>query len=147
MGVALAAMTAAYVDAYHIFTNEEMARYSEAKPSWEQGKEYHFFVACLDFHVLALADLTLLSDGWRLVEPMHVLPLYWRCGIGAMLWDRCVMTARTEGAPGLRVWSYSRNERANSFYASRGCRQVTTGTVTLGSHAEPVVGFECPLPP
>ena len=66
-----AAMDAAYVRLYHIYTAEEMIRFErdEIKPRWPQGKEEHFFVAILDHHPVGVADLVLLSDGWRTVEP------------------------------------------------------------------------------
>jgi hypothetical protein len=77
-------MNAAYVKTYHIYTEDEMVRFEkdgELKPSWEQGKENHFLVAMQDTHVVGVADLTVLLDGWRLVEPMHVLPRLWGCGM------------------------------------------------------------------
>jgi GNAT superfamily N-acetyltransferase len=143
--VAQLAMDAAYVRDYGIYTPEEMVQYlrpGQLKPSWEQGKEDHFFVARLAFEVVGVADVCNLSDGWCLVEPMHVLPRLWGCGIGTLLWDRCVTTGRHEEAPGLRVWSLDKNARANKFYASRGCVPVTVGTLTLGAHVENVTGFE-----
>jgi GNAT superfamily N-acetyltransferase len=132
-------MNAAYVNTYHIYTEEEMLRFEkegELVPSWEQGKEKHRFVAMLDFHVAGLADQTQLSDGWRLVEPMHVLPKLWGCGIGKKLWQKCVEAAARVGAPGLRVWSLDRNEQANQFYRGRGCTPLDNGTLTLIAHPE-----------
>lgn len=133
---------------YSIYTAEEMGRYEnpgELKPSWEQGTAEHFFVAYLWGEVVGMADLTRLSDSWRMVEPLHVLPRLWGCGIGTKLWDNCAASARQSGAPGLRVWSLLKNERANAFYIGRGCVPVTVGTLTLGSHTEPVTGYECKL--
>jgi GNAT superfamily N-acetyltransferase len=76
---------------------------------------------------------------------MHVLPRLWGCGIGTQLWEKCVATARQEGAPGLRVWSLVKNVRAGKFYLSRGCVPVGVGILTLGAHVENVTGFECPF--
>jgi GNAT superfamily N-acetyltransferase len=150
------AMDAGYVRDYAIYTAEEMVRYAkpdELKPSWEQGTVEHHLVAYLWGEVVGLADVTRLSDGWRLVEPMHVLPRLWECGIGTKLWDTCAAWARRASAPGLRVWSLDRNERANGFYRGRGCQPVGVGTLTLiahpelgiAAHTEPVTGYECRL--
>jgi GNAT superfamily N-acetyltransferase len=156
-GVTSQAMDAAYVRLYHIYTAEEMNRFEkgEIKPSWPQGKEEHFFIAMLDYHVSGVADLTRLPDGWRLVEPMHVLPRFWGCGIGKKLWDACLRTAIREGAPGIRVWSLDKNLQANAFYRKRGCKPTDKGTLTLiahpelglPAHVEQVTGFECPIVP
>ena len=80
-----AAMDAAYVRLYHIYTAEEMIRFErdEIKPRWPQGKEEHFFVAMLDHHLVGVADLVLLSDGWRTVEPRRSEG----CRIGKKLWN------------------------------------------------------------
>jgi GNAT superfamily N-acetyltransferase len=137
--VASAAMDAAYVRKYHIYTEQEMLRYEkrgELDPSWDQGEEKHRFVAVLDFHVVGLADQTQLPVGWRLVEPMHVLPQFWGCGIGKKLWQTCADTAARAGAPGLRVWSLDKNEQANQFYLGRGCKPFDHGTLTLIAHPD-----------
>jgi hypothetical protein len=43
------------------------------------------------------------------------------------------------------VWSFVKNKRANDFYLARGCKPVTTGTLTLGVHVEQVTGYNCLL--
>lgn len=141
--VAQLAMTAAYVEKYGIYTHDEMARFEkEAIPSWPQGKEEHRFVALLNNEIVGIGDLTRLPDEWRLVEPIHVLPWLWRCGIGRMLWDRCVAVAGSKGAPGVRVWSLIKNKGASDFYVRMGCVAVSPGTIRLHQHEEQVTGYE-----
>jgi GNAT superfamily N-acetyltransferase len=146
--VASAAMRASYVDLFRIYTRDEMVSFETPgvlKPSWEQGKEERRFIAGLAGSIVGVADLTRLSDSWRMVEPMHVLPQFWGCGIGLMLWNKCVESARQRGAPGLRVWSLVKNKQADRFYRGRGCKPMCSGTLTLDRHIEDVTGYECRL--
>lgn len=58
--------------------------------------------------------MAIVGDG--LLAHLYVAPASQGLGIGTALLDR----AKEEAGHGMRLWTFQRNERARSFYASRG---------------------------
>lgn len=133
-----------------LFPPEVMKQFRKREyvSSWTEGNSAHFFIALLGSHVVGFADLMTQPDGWRLVEPLHVLPECQGQHIGARLWKACLKAAQADGAPGVRVFALRRNARAVRFFGGRpGVEEVGSGTLTIGSHVEQAVQSELDFRP
>jgi ribosomal protein S18 acetylase RimI-like enzyme len=118
-----------------LFKKQHVATYAE-------GQTERVLVAERAGMLVGVADLMLLNDNWRLVEPLHVRPGHQRMGIGRMLWAKCEQIAVDRLAPGIRVVSLRANSNANAFYKAMGCVEVGEETLTIGATQYPMIRFE-----
>jgi GNAT superfamily N-acetyltransferase len=62
------------------------------------------------------------SVGGDFFRTLHVLPRYWRSGVGSTLHDFAVGRLRARGLTGARLWALEGNDVARRFYEKRGWR-------------------------
>ncbi len=94
--------------------------------------DYTFWVAVRDDDVLGFL---VLREDW--VDHLYVRPDWFRRGIGTMLLDR----AKRASPQGLRLFCFQCNQRARSFYTSRGLVPMRFSDGAANPEREPDLEF------
>lgn len=92
----------------------------------EQKRGVRYFIAELDGEPSACVAMEAASDGMHYLERLAVLPHRRRCGIGRLLVEHVIGTAKTAGANGVSLCIIAKHSELHEWYRRLGFQETTT---------------------